>query len=233
MENTLKIWFYSFVHLFFPRCCVVCGTPLVEGEEMLCTCCNIDLPRTGYHLQENNPVERMFWGKFPLVRATSYFFYRKGSDFRRILHELKYGGKKNIGTIMGRFIATELAESLFLKDVDIIVPVPLHPRKQKVRGYNQTEYIARGVSEVSGIPLDASSVVRVKFTETQTHKSLYERSENVDGVFRVFHPEHFTGKHILIVDDVLTTGATTTACADAFRGIQGIQISVLTLAVAE
>ena len=86
MENTLKIWFYSFVHLFFPRCCVVCDTLLVEGEEELCTRCNIDMPRTGYHLLENNPVERMFFGKIPLVRATSYFFYRKGSNFRKILH---------------------------------------------------------------------------------------------------------------------------------------------------
>ncbi len=233
MENTLKIWFYSFVHLFFPRCCVVCDTLLVEGEEELCTRCNIDMPRTGYHLLENNPVERMFFGKIPLVRATSYFFYRKGSNFRKILHELKYGGKKHLGTVMGRFMAAELAGAGFFESIDVIIPVPLHPRKLRARGYNQTEYIARGVSEISGIPLDASSIIRIKFTETQTHKSIFERSENVDGVFRVISPEYFRGKHILIIDDVLTTGAITTACADAFHGIPGVRISILTLAVAE
>ena len=118
---------------------------------------------------------------------------------------------------MGRFMAAELAGAGFFESIDVIIPVPLHPRKLRARGYNQTEYIARGVSEISGIPLDASSIIRIKFTETQTHKSIFERSENVDGVFRVISPEYFRGKHILIIDDVLTTGATTTACADAFH----------------
>lgn len=115
MENTLKTWMNSFIHLLFPPCCVACSSPLVEEEEMLCTRCNMDMPRTNYHLCEDNPVERMFWGKFPLERATSYFFYRKGSDFRRILHELKYGGKKQLGTTMGRFIAAELSQSSFFQ----------------------------------------------------------------------------------------------------------------------
>ena len=171
MENTLKAWLLSFLHLFFPRQCVVCGTPLQEGEEAICLKCNMDLPRTDYHLCADNPVERMFWGKIPLERATSYFFYHKGSDFRRILHQLKYGGRTDLGETMGRFMAAELTVSEFFCDVDVIVPVPLHPRKQRMRGYNQSECVAKGVAAVTGIPLDAASVVRKKHTEAQVRKS--------------------------------------------------------------
>lgn len=233
MENTLKTWFLSFVQLFFPRQCAVCGAPLQEGEEGICIKCNMDMPRTNYHTHKDNPVERLFWGKMPLERATSYFFYHKGSDFRRVLHQLKYGGRKDLGVVMGRFMAAELVSTDFFRDIDLILPVPLHPRKQKMRGYNQSECIAQGISAVTGIPLDTTSVVRNKHTDTQTRKSAYQRWENVDGIFCLRHPEQFEEKHILIVDDVLTTGATITACADAFKDIEGIRISILTLAVAE
>lgn len=233
MENTLKTYFLSFIHLFFPRQCAVCGTSLQEGEEGICLKCNLDMPRTNYHLSKDNPIERLFWGKMPLERATSYFFYHKGSDFRRILHQLKYGGRKDLGEVMGRFMAAELAGTGFFKDIDVIVPVPLHPRKQKMRGYNQSECVADGVSAVTGIPVDCDSVFRSKYTDTQTRKSVYERWENVDGIFGLRHPGQFRGRHILIIDDVLTTGSTTTACADVFRYVEGVRISVLTLAVAE
>lgn len=233
MENTFRTWFFSFVHLFFPRQCAVCGASLQEGEEGICMRCNMDMPRTNYHLRKDNPVERMFWGKMPLERATSCFFYHKGSDFRRILHQLKYGGRKDLGEVMGRFMAAELSAIGFFNGIDVIIPVPLHPRKQKQRGYNQSECIARGVSAVTGISIDTASVVRKKYTETQTRKSSYERWENVDGIFRLRHSASFVGKHILIIDDVLTTGATTTACADAFKEVEGVRISVLTLAVAD
>lgn len=204
----------------------------MEGEEAICTRCNIDMPRTNYHKVKDNLVERMFWGRIPLERATSYFFYRKGSDFRKILHQFKYGGRKDLGAIMGRFMAAELSATGFFNGVDVIIPVPLHPAKQRARGYNQSEWIARGVAQVTGIPIDATSVVREKQTDTQTRKSAYERWENVEGIFSLRHPECFTGKHILIIDDVLTTGATTIACADVFGEVEGVRISVLTLAVA-
>lgn len=233
MKNTVKIWLGPLFHLFFPRCCVVCGAPLAEGEEAICTHCNINMPRTNYHKVKDNFVERMFWGKIPLERATSYFFYRKGSDFRKILHQFKYGGRKELGAIMGRFMAAELATTDFFEGIDVIIPVPLHPRKRRARGYNQSEWIARGVSQVVGLPVDVSSVIREKHTDTQTRKSTYERWENVDGIFRLRHPENFVGKHVLIIDDVLTTGSTTTACADVFHEVEGVRISVLTLAVAE
>lgn len=235
MKHTLLIkdWLGSFLSLLFPRCCVVCGRPLAKGEECLCTMCNIELPRTDYHLRKDNPVEKLFWGKIPLERATSFYFYRKGSDFRQILHQLKYGGQKGIGAIMGRYMAAELQQSGFFEGVDVILPVPLHKKKQQIRGYNQSEWIARGITAVTGIPIDTEAVVRRKNTETQTRKSSLERWENVEGIFELHHAEALAGKHILIVDDVLTTGATTVECASCLTGIEGIRISVLTLAVAE
>lgn len=223
----------SFLSLLFPRCCVVCGSPLAKGEECICAMCNMNLPRTDYHLQKDNPVEQLFWGKVPLERATSFFFYRKGSDFRQILHQLKYGGQKEIGAIMGRYMASELLASGFFEGVDVIIPVPLHKRKQRIRGYNQSEWIARGVAAVTGMPINDESVVRRKNTDTQTRKSAFERWENVEGIFELHHAESLVGKHILLVDDVLTTGATTVACISSLMEIEGIRISVLTLAMAE
>ncbi len=196
MKHTLLIkdWLSSFLSLLFPRCCVVCGRPLAKGEECICTVCNINLPRTNYHLRKDNPVERLFWGQIPLERATSFFFYEKGSDFRLILHRLKYGGQKEI---------------------------------------NQSEWIARGITAVTGIPIDTESILRKKNTETQTHKSILERRDNVEGIFELQRPEVLAGKHILIVDDVLTTGSTTLACASCLVNVEGIQISILTLATVE
>ena len=205
MKHTLLIkdWLSSFLSLLFPRCCVVCGRPLAKGEECICTECNINLPRTNYHLRKDNPVERLFWGQIPLERATSFFFYEKGSDFRLILHRLKYGGQKEIGAIMGRYMAAELLSSHFFQGIDVIIPIPLHKKKQQIRGYNQSE-----------------------------RKSVFERRDNVEGIFELQHPETLAGKHILIVDDVLTTGSTTLACASCLVNVEGIRISILTLATA-
>lgn len=235
MKNVteLKEWFNAFLSLFFPRCCVVCGRSLAKGEEGVCTRCNMDLPRTNFHLETDNPVEQCFWGKLPLQRATSFFFYRKGSDFRRILHLLKYGGNKELGAVMGRYMASELLPSGFFEGIDVIIPVPLHKKKQRLRGYNQSEWIAQGVASVVGVSVDTESVKRWKNTETQTRKFTFERWVNVDGIFKLHHPESFAGKHVLIVDDVLTTGATTVACASCFIEVEGVRMSLLTLAVAE
>lgn len=178
-------------------------------------------------------MEQLFWGKIPLERATSFFYYRKGSDYRQILYRLKYRGEKEIGEVMGRYMATELLSCRFFSDIDVIIPVPLHAKKQRSRGYNQSEWIAQGISAVTGLPVDVASVFRNKNTPTQTRKTVLERWENVDQTFTLRSPERFAGKHLLIVDDVLTTGATTVACASVFVGVEGVRISVLTLAVAE
>lgn len=186
------------------------------------------MPRTHYHLVKDNPVERYFWGQIPIERATAYIYYSKGSDYRLIVHKLKYNGRKEIGEIMGRYMATELLESGFFEGIDLLIPVPLHLKKLKSRGFNQSEWIAHGISAITRIPIDSSSVTREIYTETQTHKSIFERRENMENAFRICYPERFRNKHILIVDDVLTTGSTIISCASAFSAVENLRISVLT-----
>lgn len=228
----IKLWLLSLQRLFLPRHCAVCGCCLQEDEEVLCLKCNIGLPRTGYHLLPDNLMERALWGKVPLVRASAFFFYRKGGAYAHILHLMKYDGRKDIALSMGRLAAAELMPSGFFDGVDVLLPVPLHPNRQRSRGYNQSERLARGLSAVTGIPVDEGSLVRDKNTESQTHKSAVERQDNVEGIFSLRRPEAVAGKHILIVDDVFTTGATVSACAAALQGAEGVRVSVLTLAMA-
>jgi len=190
------------------------------------------MPRTNYHLQVGNEVEQRFWGKVEIERATSYFFYTKGSDYRHILFKLKYQGYKELGEVMGRYMAQELLTSDFLQGIDFIVPVPLHSKKKKTRGYNQSEWIALGFSHASGIPMDLNILVRIVDNKTQTRKSVFERWENVKDVFQVSCAESLKGKHILLVDDVLTTGATLLSCANALVTSSNVRVSIITLAVA-
>lgn len=233
MWQSCKLWLLSFFRLFVPRRCAVCGACLDDGEEVLCLKCDIGMPRTNYHLRADNPVEQRFWGRFPLERATSYFRYCKDGDYRRILFRMKYEGRQDDAETMGRLMAADLVRSGFFEGVDVLLPVPLHPDKQRLRGYNQSACIAQGVSAVTGIPVSVGNVRRLKFTETQTRKSAHQRWDNVDGVFEAVDAAAFVGQHVLLLDDVLTTGATLTACADALAGVEGVRFSVLALAVVE
>lgn len=218
--------------LFFPQCCLICGRMLTEGEEHLCIQCLSKLPRTRLNLQKDNDMEKNFWGKFPVVRAGAFLFYAKGGDVQKLLFALKYYGNSKLGHFMGRCIAREWQSSGFFEGVDAIVPVPLHRRKQRMRGYNQSRILAEGISSVTHIPLWDNLLVRSHFTETQTRKGRYERWINVADMFACTSPEALRGKHILLVDDVMTTGATLVACADAMAQIPNLRISVLTLAMA-
>ncbi|NDV65681.1 ComF family protein [Bacteroides sp. 224] len=229
----MKKWIHAFFTLFFPPCCIVCNRPLSESEEYMCLKCNMGLPRTNYHLYKDNYVEKMFWGRIPIQRATAFFFYQKGSEYNQLLHQLKYKGYKEIGEAIGRVLATEIQSSGdFFHSIDVVIPIPLHSRKKKKRGYNQSEWIAKGISNITGIPMDTVSVVREKDTDTQTRKSRMARWENVEGIFRLIDPDGFQGKHVLLVDDVLTTGATMEACAEVFNEVSGVRVSVLGVGLA-
>lgn len=229
----MTTWFHSFFNLLIPRQCVVCNRPLSHAEKCLCTFCNINIPRTHYHLQKDNFMEKLFWGQIPIERATAFCHYRKGSEFRNIIHKLKYKGRKDIGEVLGSYIANEIQDCGFLNDVDVIIPIPLHPGRFKSRGYNQSECIAKGIAGVTGIPVNNQAILRKTHTETQTGYSVMERWKNVKDAFEAHQPNDFTGKHILLVDDVLTTGATIMACASTLSNVKGIRFSVITLGIAD
>lgn len=223
----------NLLNLFFPNLCKICKRPLVEGEEQICLKCLCDLPHTGYHQQANNPVEQLFIGKNRIEYATAYLRYEKGGKVQSLIHSLQYHDNKELGYLLGRQIARELqADHSPICTVDLLIPVPLHPRKKQQRGYNQSEWIASGIRSIWDIPIDTQSLARTTHTSTQTRKAIYDRWLNVCSIFNVIHPESLKNKHILLIDDVITTGATISACAKALSGIPGIRISILALSVA-
>jgi ComF family protein len=224
----------SFISLIFPNCCEACGAVLVQGERVICTTCRYKLPRTNYWKEKGNPVEQVFWGRVQVENACSLFFMGKGSKYRKLLHKLKYNNRPQVGVELGRLLGVELAQSPFYEDVDGIVPIPLHLKRQRVRGYNQSEKIAEGISQSLGKPVLNKVVFRQRYNETQTKKSREERMKNVENVFAVHANKlaQLEGKHILLVDDVLTTGATLEACITVIQQVANCKISVATLAAA-
>lgn len=220
----------DFVSLLYPNQCVCCNQVLLKQESIICFDCLVGLPRSNFHLREENPVEMLFWGRMKTERATSFFVFQKGSRYQKILHALKYQGLRDAGTVMGRLFAAELSDSGFFQGIDMIVPVPLHRKKERERGYNQSTAIAEGLAQICHLPVESQLLHRKQFTETQTRKGRWERWQNVGELFELRFPEIAVGKHILLVDDVVTTGATLEACGTALLKQKGVKISVATLA---
>lgn len=223
--------FYDFFSLVFPQVCPACGNSLYIQENSICTKCLYELPKTNFHLNKDNEVSRLFWGRVKLEAATSYYYYYKGSKFQNIIHQFKYKGQKHIGFNLGKLFGNDLKITYF-SEIDIIHPVPLHYRKLKKRGYNQSEYIARGISESMNKPVITDAVYRVTEVETQTIKSRYDRWENIKGVFKIKNVNKLKNKHILLVDDVVTTGSTLEACASEILKLDSTKVSVATLVFA-
>ena len=221
----------GFAGLFWPNVCACCSTGLTYGEEYICSHCMYELPATNFHMEHDNPVAQIFWGRATVEYATAGYFFRKGNRIQKLVHQVKYKGQKKMGTVLGREMGKSLCESSF-SDIDLIAPVPLHPQKFRKRGYNQSEWIARGVAEIMNKPLDVQTLVRRFFTTSQTRKKRFDRWENVDSGFGLANSETFAGRHILLIDDVITTGATLEACIHAVLSAPGAKASVATLAFA-
>ena len=231
--NTLTQVFDDVLGLFYPQLCITCGERLISQEKYLCMKCWLDLPISRFENENENKVAQLFWGRVQVEHATSYFNYRKGSRYQKLIHFIKYKGLKELGLETGRRFGDILAEAENFNQVDTIVPVPLHPKKQKKRGFNQSEWIARGISESLNKPMLENNLYRKIFTSTQTRKNRFERWQNVDGIFGVKNPEEFENQHVLIVDDVVTTGSTLEACAYELLKVSGVKVSIATLAFAD
>jgi len=229
-------WLYDlwddFFSLLFPRLCYACGNQLMRNESLICTECFVVIPRTNYHFVEDNPVAQLFWGRCLIEKAAAFSYYNKGSRIRKLIHNLKYNGIREIGYDLGRLYGLSLKTSGFINDIDIIIPVPLHPMKERIRGFNQSETISMGIADVTRLPVDIKSLARILVSATQTKRSRYERWTNVEGIFQVIDSKSIMGKHILLVDDVITTGSTIESCANELLRIEGVKVSVVALAFA-
>lgn len=224
--------FNDLLSLLYPELCQACGNSLFRNEHSICLSCLYKLPKTNFHLEKNNLIEMLFWGRVVLQKACSFLYFRKGNRVQNSIHALKYKSKREIGIYLGELLAKDLKKNNWLDDIDIIIPVPLYYKKQLIRGYNQSEEFAKGLIKGSNLRIENNVLQRIIPSETQTKKSRYKRWENVNEHFKLNQTDIIKGKHILIVDDVITTGATIEACAQKLLSVEGTKISVATLAYA-
>jgi ComF family protein len=229
-----KTWLSSslsdFFALFFPNFCLGCNDGLVKGEDILCTRCLSELPMVDYFQADDNPLVNRFVGRVPVRYGWSLLKFQKTGIVQNLLHQLKYNNKPEIGEKLGKILGLRLINLGLQNEVDWLIPVPLHKNRKRSRGYNQSAMIAKGLSEVFEKPFSDDIMVRVSATKTQTKKSKIERWENVSEAFQIKRPEALKGKHVLLVDDVVTTGATTEACAKSLLSAGVSTISVACLA---
>ncbi|MEJ7769893.1 MAG: phosphoribosyltransferase family protein [Chitinophagaceae bacterium] len=229
MQN-LKHFIQDFSHLFFPHICIGCGTDIIGQAALLCFHCINRLPVTNFNYETGNQVEKLFYGRLPVIHAGSYCYFSKDSLVQRILHQLKYRGNKELGFFIGRMMGDWLMQSRRFDDIDALVPLPLYASREKRRGYNQAAILCDGIASSIKIPVLSNAVTRVSATETQTHKNRIERWHNMEGRFRLQNSEALKNKHVLLVDDVITTGATLEACGQELIMAANTQVSILTFA---
>jgi ComF family protein len=216
----------DFISLLYPRVCAACGNSLFKHEEIICTYCLYHLPKTNYHLLEESPLDKVFWGRAQLKNTAALYTFQKKSKVQHLIHQLKYKGRMDVGIHLGELFGADLIKAEAFRDIIKVVPVPLHPEKQRKRGYNQSEQFAIGLAKAMNIEMDATSFIRTVDTATQTRKSRFARWENVKEIFKVTAPEKLANSHILLVDDVITTGATLESAAHILLAIEGVKLSV-------
>ena len=222
----------AIIQVLFPTTCAACGRVLVEGERQVCIGCLADMAATAYSKMPGNGTERLLFGRIHLETGTSIYYFKADNTVRRIVHAMKFHGNTELCRMMGRQMGLELLRSGRFDDVDVLVPVPLHWIRRLQRGYNQSELLCRGIADVMPREVNTTALVRKRHTKQQSRQSGQRRADNVADAFSTKRPDELTGRHVLLVDDVLTTGATLCACADALATVPGIKISVATFSVA-
>lgn len=223
----------SFLEIFYPKICVTCDTKLVFGEEIICTICKNDLPLTHYNSYADNKITDSFYGKIAIEKATALLIFRKESKTKQLIHELKYKANQEIGTYLGNWLGEILKENQQFSTVDYIIPVPLHKKKLKQRGYNQLTKFGERLSEILEIPFEENQLIKTEATKTQTYKTRFERFDDSKTKFKLKDVTFFENKHVLLIDDVITTGATIESCASELLKTNNIKISVLAMAFTE
>jgi ComF family protein len=232
MKNPILLLSEDLLNLFYPRLCPACSTAGLPMDLVICLDCQVHLPYTRYPVSADNPFSSRFWGRIPLVAGTALLSFSKGGRVQHLLHQLKYRGRQDVGIYLGKVLGAGLRKAPAMQDVELILPIPLHSRRLKERGYNQSACFAQGLSESMGVPWSADFLVRTRQTATQTRKSRLERMENVAQAFEVLRPDDLAHKHVLLVDDVLTTGATLETCGELLLQVPGLRLSLAAIAIA-
>ena len=218
--------------LFYPSTCLICAENLLKDEECICTLCLYKTPKTDGFSQQENSVSKLFWGRVQLENAAALYQFEKEGGVQKLIYQLKYEGGKNTGVFLGKQIGYAIKDSTYFQNIDYIIPIPLHPKKEKLRGYNQSKYIAKGIQEILKVKTNNHSLIRTKNTDSQTRKKRFSRWENMMNSFALKKTRKLQNTHILLVDDVVTSGATLEACAHKLLDIEGAKVSIVTIAVA-
>jgi ComF family protein len=229
----LRGYLADFVSLLFPELCPACEASLVANEHIICLDCRYNLPYTNFHLQADNIVAQQFYGKINAEAVYTLYYFNKGGKVQSLMHHFKYKGMQQIGNLLGNMAGTQLMENHIFNTADLIIPVPLHKSRLKERGYNQSTCFANGLAQKLNAVVEDGNLQRAIATATQTHKSRFARFENMQEVFMVKHPERLMNKHVLLVDDIVTTGSTLEACGIELLKIPGLKLSIATIAYAQ
>ncbi|MGN8071341.1 ComF family protein [Mucilaginibacter sp. SG564] len=229
----LRGYLADFVSLLFPELCPACQASLVANEYIICSDCRYNLPYTHFHLQADNIVAQQFYGKLKVEAAYALYYFTKGGKVQNLMHHFKYKGMQQIGNLLGNIAGSQLAQNPIFNTVDLIIPVPLHKKRLRERGYNQSTHFAEGLAEKLPAVVEDNNLQRTVATATQTHKSRFARFENMQDVFMIKHPEKLVNKHVLLVDDIVTTGSTLEACGMELLKIPGLTLSIATIAYAQ
>ncbi|MFP5039638.1 ComF family protein [Parasediminibacterium sp. JCM 36343] len=227
MLTTIKSYLSDFTHLLYPHNCEGCGTDVLDNGNFLCAKCFYELPETGFFTVADNPVEKKFYGRLKVEQAASSYYFTKNSLLQRLVYELKYKGNMQMGLYLGKLVGYQLQDNNRFDAIEALVPMPLNAKREKKRGYNQAQLICEGIASVWQKPIISHAVSRAVATTTQTKQNISSRWENVDGAFAISNADALKGKHIALVDDVITTGASVEACGSEMVKIPGVRLSVI------